>query len=319
MIDEYNKLNNSFKKSLVFHVGWRAGFFSEYNNMILAMLFCLKNKIKFILYSGDAAFKYKAGWEDYFLPFCENTTNPIHRYLNLREHSTISTIKNFSTFKWFVKTFSFYYIAKLTKPFVSFNYYTQDLWKQIRTLDKHETYNIPELGINGDMQDACNIIINLTWKYNTHTESSINALISSIQMPDKYIGLHIRGGDKSSEADLLAASIYVNKAKSLSNLRQVFVLTDDYQIIEEIKTTYKEFEFYTFCDKEERGYFHEEFKKQSKTIIKKSHEKLFASIDLLNNSQLFIGTYSSNPGMFLGMRMPKNSVISIDLEKWQIW
>jgi len=319
MNEIYNKLNNSFKKNLVFHVGWRAGFFSEYNNMILAMLFCLQNKIKFILYSNDAAFKYKKGWEDYFLPFCERTSNPIHRYLNMREHSNPSDIKDFRTFKWFIKTNFFFMMAKLSKPFVSFDYYTQDVWINIRNLDKNATYDIPDLGIYGDLQDACRILVNLTWNYNAHTKNAIDALVSSIQLPDSYLGFHIRSGDKTTEADLVDACEYVHKAKSLSDLRNMFVLTDNYQIIEDLQKEYKEFNVYTLCETNERGYFHEVFKRQSKTIIRKSHEKLFASIELLNKAQLFIGTFSSNPGMFLGMRMPKNKVIGIDFDRWQLW
>jgi hypothetical protein len=32
--EKYNTLNNSYKKTLVFHLGKDAGFFSEYNFMI---------------------------------------------------------------------------------------------------------------------------------------------------------------------------------------------------------------------------------------------------------------------------------------------
>ena len=319
MIENYNKLNNSFKKTLVFNIGREAGFFSEYNNMILAMLFCLVNRIKFILYSNDANFKHEKGWDDYFLPFCKSTTSPIHRYLNMRKHVNFSDIKNFKSLKWFIKTYFFFVIAKLSKPFVSFDYYTQDVWGKIRTLDENAKYDIPDLGINGNLQEACSILVKLTWNFNVHTKNSVNALIASIQIPECYLGLHIRRGDKSTEADLLDTYKYVNKAKSLSNLRDVFVLTDDYQIIEDMQMEYKEFVFYTLCGKNEQGYFHENFIKQPKTIIRKSHEKLFASIEILNMAQLFIGTFSSNPGMFLGMRMPKSKVTGIDFDNWHIW
>jgi len=39
----------------------------------------------------------------------------------------------------------------------------------------------------------------------------------------------------------------------------------------------------------------------------------------LNKAQIFIGTYSSNPGMYLGMRMPKNKTVGVDFDKWLIW
>lgn len=50
-IDEYKEVNESFKKVLIFKIGINSGFFSEYNNMILAMLYCLENRIQFKLSS----------------------------------------------------------------------------------------------------------------------------------------------------------------------------------------------------------------------------------------------------------------------------
>ena len=38
---EYQKLNNSFRNELIFHVGATSGFYSEFNNMVLAMIYCL--------------------------------------------------------------------------------------------------------------------------------------------------------------------------------------------------------------------------------------------------------------------------------------
>ena len=39
--EAYRKVNEKFESVLVFHVGESAGFFSEYNCMILVMLYCL--------------------------------------------------------------------------------------------------------------------------------------------------------------------------------------------------------------------------------------------------------------------------------------
>lgn len=55
----YRLLNNSFKKTMIYHIGIDAGFFTEYTYMLHAMLYCLQHKIQFKLYSDDANF----GWE----------------------------------------------------------------------------------------------------------------------------------------------------------------------------------------------------------------------------------------------------------------
>ena len=120
-------------------------------------------------------------------------------------------------------------------------------------------------------------------------------------------------------AGLLDTQYYMNKIKPLSDIRYLFVSTDDYQIIEDIRVEYQEYVMYTLCNKDERGYVQAKAIRKEKAKIKCVHENLFASIDLLNNAQYFIGTFTSNPGIFSGMRMPLNRITSIDLDKWQIW
>ena len=52
--------------------------------MILGMLYCLRKRIRFSLYSSDANFAYLKGWTDYFIPFCEESGNILHHWLNRR-------------------------------------------------------------------------------------------------------------------------------------------------------------------------------------------------------------------------------------------
>jgi hypothetical protein len=305
LLEKYIKLNNSFqKKKLVYRIGVAAGFFSEYNNMILAMLYCLENKIRFVLYSRDAIFRYDRGWTDYFLPFCREDWFPYQRH-----NSRVALPSK----KYDPRVILHHCLRPNT-------FLTFELWNHFRDRSREERhFYIPELGIDGDLQEACGVLINLTWRYNEATQAVIDCMTVDLHLPDHYIGLHIRRGDKSTEARLFNIQEYVEKAKSLSNLRSLFVLTDDYQIMEELQIACEEFDIYTLCSKDERGYFHQEYQKQGKEIIKSSHERLFASVDLLSKAQLSIGTYSSNPGMFLGMRMPKGKSMGIDLDKWQIW
>ncbi len=44
----YHLLNRSFKKkTMIYHIGIDAGFFTEYTYMLHAMLYCLQHKIQF--------------------------------------------------------------------------------------------------------------------------------------------------------------------------------------------------------------------------------------------------------------------------------
>jgi hypothetical protein len=156
LVEQYNNLNNSFKKTLVFRIGDSAGFFSEYNIMILAMLYCLQHKIRFVLYSKNANFKYKDGWTDYFEPFCESASCRIHKYLNVRNYKSEKiNIRNINVAIWQLKRFLYIFFAKISKLFCWF-LYTQDLWNYFfdKTVTEQE-YDFPELTIKGDFIHAC--------------------------------------------------------------------------------------------------------------------------------------------------------------------
>lgn len=307
MKSEYQKLNNSFKNKLVYRLGSEAGFFSEYNNMILAILYCLKHKIRFELFSKNANFGTNKGWLDYFEPFCEENNQNWHKEYNFRQ--PIYQI-NFLQKK----------LTHFYKIFFNTKYLTYELWNEFHVKSfEYEQFDIKDLDFNGDLLSASKKIIDITWRYNKKTQIEVNALIESLNLPIEYNGLHIRGGDKFIEWEKLEVEKYMNIVSKKSANKSVFVLTDDFRIIVELKENYPTYSFYTLCNESERGYFHTDFEKVSNTQKRNDLIKLFASIDILASSQLFVGTYSSNPGMYLGMRMSNDKVKCVDLDNWCIW
>lgn len=303
----YSEINNSFKKKLVYNLGSEAGFFSEYNNMILAILFCLKNGIRFELYSLSANFASKFGWQDYFEPFCIENLHSWHHKYNFRQPDR--NVKPIIQFKTYI-----YKIISKTE------YLTYDLWNEFHNKNfEQEFFDIPILGINGSTRQVSNKIIELTWRYNTETAYEINSLLESIKLPSKYLGMHIRGGDKSIESKTFQVEEYMNYILNNSNLQNIFVLTDDYRNIDYLEDKYPDFNFYYFCKKCEEGYNHDTFTKMDKHHKRNSMLRLFASMDILAKSELFVGTFSSNPGMYLGMRMEIEKVKGLDFDTWCIW
>lgn len=302
----YTEINNSFKKKLVYHLGSEAGFFSEYNNMILAMLYCLQNNIMFELFSKDANFGTLKGWEDYFEPFCIESSNLYHIRYNHRHPQKLS-------FK--IKTFTFF-LKLISKT----HYLTYEIWPKFRNNFFYSSnFDIPKLFIQGDINSSARKLLDITWKYNRQTSNEINQLIYSLNLPKKYIGMHIRGGDKFIEWEKVEIEKYMNIIVQKTSLYDIFVLTDDYRIITELNEKYSDYKFYTLCNKNELGYYHDNFSHKCGAEKRNDMIKLFASMDILSNSDLFVGTYSSNPGMYLGMRMDKEKVIGVDLEKWCVW
>lgn len=322
IIEEYIKINNSFKKTVVYRIGDEAGFFSEYNNMVLAIIYCLENKYRFVLSSKNSNFSIQDGWNDFFLPFCDEKNTSFHLKYNHRPNN--------QQYKPFWKRFL--YKIKLTKNAnTSFPFYirllrmmkltdilTQDIFNNARQLEMSKKYFYPSLQINGNLIHACGKISELTWRFNQNTKVNIEKLISSVKLPENYIGIHIRAGDKYKEHPLIKPEIYLKKIENITSLRKVFISTDDYTIIENFKKNFIEWELFTSCKPEDRGYFHKEFMEKDRIIIKEEYLKLFYSIEILLKSQMFVGTYSSNLGMFIGMKLPHSRVIGTDFDNWRI-
>ncbi len=307
LLPEYIALNNSFKKKLVFRLGADSGFFSEYNNMVLGMLYCLKHKIRFVLNSNFANFKIEQGYTDFFTPFCEEDSRWIHDYYNYRPHMQQGRRQAFT--------------AQFLKHLYQVDYLTQDLWDFFheRVFEK-ETFAIPELGISGNLLDATQVIINnVVWKYNEEVSQAVTTITAKLKLPENYVGLHIRAGDKFMEGEILSPSLYMTAAMEQSDCRNAFILTDDYAVIRQTKTAFPDWKLYTLCREEEAGFSNAAFVKATPAFRKEKMVNLFASMDILASAEKFIGTFSSNPGMFLGMRMGQTKCVGMDLKEWLIW
>jgi len=299
----YPAHNDRFRKSLVYRVGGSVGFFGEYINMLLAILYCLDNGIRFTIYSGDANFGCRNGWTDYFEAFCAESRRAYHAKQNLR---------------YIGKTF-FLKCYDLVRPVLNLPYLTQDLWPSIRLLED-KIYDIPEVGISGcTLREALAHVSRHVWRYNPETMEEVSRLTASVPIDGRFVGFHIRRGDKYQEYPLFPLDLYIRRAEELTGIRNAFVLTDDYRVIRLLRDKYPSWTFSTLCDPDEEGYFHDDFVKLSRQTIRNNLVKLFASVELLSHSEYFVGTLSASPGCYLGLRMDPARCRYLDFNEWGRW
>ena len=306
LVERYRALNESLAKKLVFRIGIEAGFFSEYNNMILAMAYCLKHGIRFSMYSENAWFS-KTGWTEFFEPFCQEEKARIHNRINTREVPPPPGKR-----MWL--------LTGVSRLKYGIDYFTYELWQEFRNRAlEQESFVIPELGIDGKLREACKVLTDITWRYNPATQNEVDQIIESVVLPAQYLGFHIRGGDKFIEDRLHPVSRYFDEIAGRSTCRNAFVLTDDYRVIDTIRHDYPEWTIYTLCREDERGYYHQDFMKRDPDFIREQTLRLFTSTDILRNSEFFIGTFTSNPGMYLGMRMNRERCLGVGNTSWRLW
>lgn len=305
-VHSFRKYNRQFREKYIYRLGGGFGFFSEYNNMLLCMFYCLVNKKQFILQSEDANFSSGEGWNEFFDPFCDELRSGLVKRYNYRTRPYYSSIRDKILFN-------------LRRRVCYGQHYTFDFFNDIRNWNYGDTYEIKELGLKGDLLHCCSELHKMIWRYNSLTQGKINSMIEGLHLPKHYIGIHIRQGDKISEMRLFSPEDYMKVAITNSNCENVFVLTDDYYVIEHLRKFYPNYSFMTLCLPYEHGYCYDELMHLPSADRVAANVRLFASMDIMEKADVFIGTYSANPGMNMGFRMPTERIFCLDFDTWQLW
>jgi hypothetical protein len=304
----YKKANQSFREKLVFRLGARAGFFSEYNNMLFSMIYCLRNNIQFELHSKKSNLS-ETGWSDYFIPFCSENNDSWHIKYN---HSWISPKPE--SLKKLLSNCRLLFLCYWNNV----HYLTSDVFHVARTQHIDEDITIPELNYNGDFLDLCNVLVKTTYRFNEKTQQDIENRTKNLQL-DKYVGFHIRRGDKVQEADVCDIEKYIAFAENVTDIREAFIATDDFRIVRDMKNNFPSWQFHTLTSDSETGYDYNNFYRSS-SMEKRDHLlDFFASVDFLMKADVFVGTYSSNVGLFAKMHRYKKPTYAIDYSEWLIW
>ena len=128
-------------------------------------------------------------------------------------------------------------------------------------------------------------------------------------------GIHIRGGDKSRETELISAQ----RIMQVQNPKKgvcVFILTDDYRMFQKLQADYPQLRLVTLCQAGETGYHHQEFCKLTPQKRKEAIIRLLISVNLLHDSRSFVGSITTGPSVFV-MKLRANDplVQAVDCPK----
>ncbi|MDE6566761.1 MAG: hypothetical protein K2K70_03385 [Lachnospiraceae bacterium] len=279
-LQEYNRINNSFDKTLIFHVGVSAGFHSEVDAMMQCMLYCYCEKIKFVLYADDANFAGGHGWSEFFVPFCEQTHDPLNKIANPRYE-----VKPHRLDKRF--------LSVLLKYKLKADYLTADIFKKCipRSYSTQFRVDWPLFNINGTPLNEFAKLRDIALHYNSRTKAEVTELIQSIRLPENYTSIQFRGGDKILEyGELMDTAKIINKIEHYKlEIDNLFIFTDDYKYVQEVKKLRPDWTVLTLTGENEKGYNNEEFNKLTWPQKRTHMIKLFAMIDICISSKLHLG------------------------------
>ena len=301
-VNDYRKVNESFHRRLIYHVGIDCGFCVELNYMLNAMLFCLANGYRFQLYSDDANFGTGIGWTEYFLPFCEEVHEPFHRLYNF--HRTPSWLrilklcrrqKAVGPIAWKLKSS----LKNIMGRLIAFRTYKEYvLFAQDVSSCPDQFYHIPELGIDGSYYETYGLLARMIWRFQPDIQQQKEVYKNKLAYSPLCDGIHIRGGDKIIETELISGKRIMQILHPKVGAC-VFVLTDDYRQYQELQANYPNVHFLTLCQPEERGYLHKAFSQKSPHTRKEAINRLLISVDLLLHCRSFVGSITTGPSVFI--------------------
>jgi len=199
----------------------------------------------------------------------------------------------------------------------SFNVWIEDekLYFQIQTINAigyimNKDKDVPKNKWKDELKKI-NKVFNKFWILNDNVLEYIKKKCKEIKLPKKYIGIHVRMGDKIGkydkdygksirEANFPLLSKIEKRIKNIlkkdKNIKTIFVATDDYRAVEMIKNILKliDINILTFATEKRKGYNQKDFNKKDINNIYDDTLNFLLDLDVLMNSTYYFGTTTSN-------------------------
>lgn len=220
----YQKRNQSFEKCAVYHLT-RNGFFAEYHDLVMVMIWAWQKGYQFVLDSSRFLYSPNKGWSEYFEPFCRSAD----------EVDSEQVIKGFE-------------FNPKGRP--TFN-------TQILRSHRPDSVCIGEVKMEG-YDCIVDFFKRMIFRLNTRCNSEVTAQINSIDLPPNYLAVQIRRGDKIGEDIYYPADLYLSRLGYISDQDTLFVMTDDYRTIGDVQACLDvrglATRVITLCEKQEQGF-----------------------------------------------------------------
>ena len=264
----------------------RRGFGSEMNFLLYAIHYLREKspQTKLFVNSNFSSLSYKNGLSDYFADNDLFKTFDIEKNSRTRHIFRVIHPFNFNYCRYIcIKQIAYIFLKKGMLSLYHLQFNRIKCFSDERRKDKNKYIR--------DIND----ILNDIWRFNPQTRQSIADKIKELDIKGEYLAFHIRRGDKKSEAELIEVANYMDRVKKLNTeTKNIFVMTDDYLVIEELQKDYSEYKFFTLCTENQQGYHQNDFNRTTYEKRKEAMLTLLADIEIAKQAEFFIGMSRSN-------------------------
>ena len=302
-------------KKIIYSLTHR-GLYSELVNLALAKVYADKYNYQLLVNSRNWNSKIDNGLSDWFIPYFEET----HSILTYQEKIYNNEKPWIGKIYYNPSAFWGYWRERLyNKIFKFFNptaLLSKESFQRMHSGDFLSQYS------EGELLNAVSNSFKKFYNYNALTQNSISEKKQYINIPDNYISVHIRRGDKivTGEMEDINLNIYVDairKYRYISN--NIYIATDDVTVISYIskKLSDTDIKIYYNKDNKLKGFDEKTYNLKSDSVRRDEVLNMLFDMDMMINSSFFIGTFSSNVGCVVAMYLGLDKCHSIDVS-WKI-
>lgn len=157
--------------------------------------------------------------------------------------------------------------------------------------------------------------------------------VAPTQWPDElkmpFAAIHVRRGDKTNgytvgnniviEGDRVPLGNYVSMLrKKAPHVKSLFVMTDDYRVVDDLRSMDSSLAIFTLCQKDEHGYDQGIFDSQAARSKIIGIRRLIAEVEIASQSHIFVGCYKSNVSRYIALthKHPSRCYSADELKEW---
>lgn len=304
------------KKRVVYSLTTR-GLFSEIFNLLLAIVYAKINNEKIIVNTYHWNARINKGWEDYFEP----TINSVNKFASSQLKVYTKEKIWFGSIYYNPKDFFRFYFTYIANRIYVFLHPKTELSDSIFAKIRSDKYFLNDN--NEKIIRSISIILKHIFKLNKSSLVFINEQKVKMNLPKDYIGIHIRRGDKITTQEMNDINIDKYISEILNNKmisENVYIATDDSTVQNYVKLKLNAAGFNVFYNINitQCGFVEGVFNK--KNIKERYYDTLntLLDVEILSNSRLFIGTYSSNLSRIIPLMLGFDKCKSLDND-WQFF
>ena len=292
------------------------GLYSELVNLALAKVYADKYNYRLLVNSRNWNSKIDNGLSDWFIPYFEET----HSILTYQEKIYNNEKPWIGKIYYNPSAFWGYWRERLyNKIFKFFNptaLLSKESFQRMHSGDFLSQYS------EGELLNAVSNSFKKFYNYNALTQNSISEKKQYINIPDNYISVHIRRGDKivTGEMEDINLNIYVDAIRKYSYIsNNIYIATDDVTVISYISKKMSDIDTNIYYNKENKlkGFDEKTYNLKSDSVRRDEVLNMLFDMDMMINSSFFIGTFSSNVGCVVAMYLGLDKCHSIDVS-WKI-